>query len=380
MVGAILLFDISWFFDHLDPSLTICTLLHLGVDQTTCNWVHSFMTNHSIFLSFNDYSSSLFSPKIGTPQGSPLSPILSALFTAPLLHHAAWWEHEDLSLYIDDGTIYSSGPTYAAAASHLTHAVSEVFTWLHSFGLVPDTNKMELMFFHPLGCHSPHKGTPPSLSIPLPHTLPLVVRPTPILQYLRVFFMPTLNWDTHTKTLANHACSTIVSLGVLGNSVRGFSLTQWRTLFHSLILPILTYRFQVWFTDVNQASLLCSLQVAQNDAYRKMSGIFHTTPIHMTEKLLSIPLICYHLHHLIQAIASHLTRLPPSCALCNLHLTCKSTCIPHFHIQPPLFPSCAEVLAFFPPFSLPPHPMLHTWTPPHITFLSLLPYSKMTAK
>src|SRR6267142_2087646 len=34
MVGAILLFDISHFFDHLDPSLTLCTLTHLGVDGT----------------------------------------------------------------------------------------------------------------------------------------------------------------------------------------------------------------------------------------------------------------------------------------------------------------------------------------------------------
>src|SRR6266850_1551974 len=51
-MGAVLLFDISWFFDHLDPALTVHTLACLGVDAHTCAWVRSFMANRSVQLSF----------------------------------------------------------------------------------------------------------------------------------------------------------------------------------------------------------------------------------------------------------------------------------------------------------------------------------------
>jgi len=47
-VGAVLLFDISCFFDHLNPALTVHTLASLGVDPATCAWVHSFMSDRTL--------------------------------------------------------------------------------------------------------------------------------------------------------------------------------------------------------------------------------------------------------------------------------------------------------------------------------------------
>jgi endonuclease/exonuclease/phosphatase (EEP) superfamily protein YafD len=85
-VGAVCLFDISRFFDHLNPDLTAATLQDLGVDLSTIRWVQSFMTDRTARLSFNNFVSTPFHPTHGTPQGSPLSPILSALVTSPLLH------------------------------------------------------------------------------------------------------------------------------------------------------------------------------------------------------------------------------------------------------------------------------------------------------
>src|SRR6266850_6001257 len=111
-VGVVLLFDISRFFDHLNPDLTVHILSRLGVDPLTCAWVRSFMADHSVHLSFNGFTSDSFDVDQGTPQGSPLSPILSALVTSPLLHSSYKWDDVDLSLYVDDGNIYASGPTF----------------------------------------------------------------------------------------------------------------------------------------------------------------------------------------------------------------------------------------------------------------------------
>src|SRR6267142_4624807 len=84
--------------------------------------------------------------------------------------------------------------------------------------------------------------------------------------------------------------------------------------------------------------------------------------------------------HLICGAGAHLSQLPPTCALHSLHHTHKSTYMPCFHMLPSLFPSCAEVPASLPPFNLPPHPALCTWSHPHTTFLSPTMHSKASAQ
>jgi Reverse transcriptase (RNA-dependent DNA polymerase) len=84
-VGAILLMDISRFFDSLRPSIMSHILRHLGVDEETVGWVHSLMADRTVRIQVKDFSLEGFQPGNSTPQGSPASPILSALFTIPLL-------------------------------------------------------------------------------------------------------------------------------------------------------------------------------------------------------------------------------------------------------------------------------------------------------
>jgi hypothetical protein len=89
---------------------------------------------------------------------------------------------------------------------------------------VLDHNKTEMMLFQPQG----RWGSFPYLGCPLPTypytdadgTLqPITVKHS--LQYLGVFFTPTLNWELHMTILSNWAHGTCHSLRVLGNSVCG---------------------------------------------------------------------------------------------------------------------------------------------------------------
>ena len=84
-IGGTLLFDISRFFDHLDPSFTARVLHHLGIDDHTIEWVRDFISRRDIKMAFNNFTTDTIYPDLGTPQGSPLSPILSALVTSPIL-------------------------------------------------------------------------------------------------------------------------------------------------------------------------------------------------------------------------------------------------------------------------------------------------------
>jgi hypothetical protein len=199
-IGAVLLFDISRFFHHLDPRLTISTLRDLGVDDATTSWVYSFMTDRS-----------------------PLSPILSALITSPLLHKSLKFEDSDLTLYIDDGCIYTSGPTFISALAKVTWTFETVLHLLKHLGLEPNMNKIEVMFFHPCVSHL-HRECPDTVSISLGNGKTLTVKLSLSIRYLGIFFTPKLDWKLHVTTMVNHTQSTVKALGVLGSSVRGISL------------------------------------------------------------------------------------------------------------------------------------------------------------
>jgi hypothetical protein len=248
----------------------------------------------TVSLHVNGFVSETFTPGWGTPQGSPASPIILALFTAPLLHATQDWDHADLSLYVDDGAVFASGPTFDSAAMHAANGANEVLRWLQRLGLTVDGDKTEAMFFHPAKPSMKHLGVQPrGLTLWDGVGNHIHVTPSPTLRYLGVFFTPRLSWSLHVKTLATRARSTVRGLGVLGNSVRGFSLLRWRRIFLAVIIPILTYGTQVWFTDHRQKDLIAVLQVAQNEACRKLGGFFRTTPINLLHNLLAIPPICY---------------------------------------------------------------------------------------
>lgn len=100
-------------------------------------------------MSFNNHLTDTLEPELGMPQGSPLSPILLALVTGPILHLAKSWDDTDLTLYVKNGNIFASGPTYHATVAKLSKAAHCVFSWLQDSGFSIDMDKCELMFFRP---------------------------------------------------------------------------------------------------------------------------------------------------------------------------------------------------------------------------------------
>ena len=113
--GALLLFDISGFFDNVNPVCTTVILRNKGFPPSVCTWTLSFLTERKAAIQMGHYISEPFPVLNGTPQGSPLSPILSALYTSSLLESTKSWRHADLSLYVDDSAIYTVSATLKAA-------------------------------------------------------------------------------------------------------------------------------------------------------------------------------------------------------------------------------------------------------------------------
>jgi hypothetical protein len=89
-------------------------------------------------LKIGTYKSSPFPILNGTPQASPLSLILSAIYTSSLLEASKQWTHCDLSMYVNNGAIYTVSATTTAAAAQVHKYYEEVLKWLDNNGLQAD--------------------------------------------------------------------------------------------------------------------------------------------------------------------------------------------------------------------------------------------------
>jgi len=239
-----LLFDISGFFDNINANCAIQIFRDKGFPTNLCNWVKSFLTRQWASLKLGDYLSDPFTVSNRTPQGSPLLPILSALYMASLLDLASCWRHHDLTLYVDNGAIFATSTTALTATQSTIISFKLALHWLANNGLSANPAKMELMVFQPCqhpnltGGHiySGHYQDSESL-----HHISMVSS----LHYLRVFLTNDLKWDKHISIIVNCAQSTIHGISILGNSIRGLNFMNWRHIYNTLVIPILTYGAQV---------------------------------------------------------------------------------------------------------------------------------------
>ena len=147
--AALVLFDISGFFDHINATRTRNIFEKKGFPPNMVNWIFSFLTNRVASMRLDATNLDPFPIPDGTPQGSPLSPILSAIFTSYLLTLSSSWRHSSLSLYVDDGAILTVSATPYSAATNAMLKLEECLKWLHANGLSVDFDKTELMIFSP---------------------------------------------------------------------------------------------------------------------------------------------------------------------------------------------------------------------------------------
>jgi len=382
LVVSVVLFDISGFFDNINVSHVVHIFRNLGFPPSLYSWILSFLSERKVRLLFNGMKSNPIFLDHGTPQGSPLSPILSAIYTSPLLKFINQnWSCWGLNMYVDDGGIFSNDKTFQLSTCHATLGLQEITAWLGRNGLKCDTDKTEFITFSPPCPHyligSPITSIHPCTSASSSYT----VERSSLIHYLGVFIHERFDWTHHMTIMANCARSTIRALSILGNSVRGLDFANWHQLLHSLILPVLTYGFPLYSTQPCIKGLLKILQVAQNDAVRKMSSAFKTTLVVPLHYLLAIPPLSLTIIKLTDIFRLHIQRLPPS-HLIRTIITFNPAVDWHLSLQPQ---TCLTHLLpdSFPPFIYLSPSYKSTWSHPQVrdnTVFKISPATKKATK
>ena len=135
-------------------------------------------------------------------------------------------------------------------------------------------------------------------------------------------------------------------------------------MYHAIIIPVLTYGSPLWAQKPTK-SLLKLVHVAQNDALRRISGCFRTTPTPPLTHLLAILPIEYTLGQLVRSFGDCLHRLPPSHSL----RTITSSDPNSLWGDPSIPTSLSCLLPPTPPphYFAPRHPSLRSWSHPFFT-------------
>jgi hypothetical protein len=169
---------------------------------------------------WNSILSPLFDATIGIGQGSTLSPILSMLYIALVMHGFSLCSKNlgcTILSYVHDGTIITQSKSLTSNLEPLKKAYWIVDDLLHSFRLVLEHDKSEVFHFT-----RAHHDTLPSLALNSSTTLV----PKLFWCYLGFYFDRSLSFKEHIYYYSTKAFSMVLVMRMLGNSSRGLTPLQ----------------------------------------------------------------------------------------------------------------------------------------------------------
>jgi hypothetical protein len=302
------LFDVKGFFDHVNHARLVQVVWQMGFAPEMCGWMSAFLADRKVSLRFNNLLASERDQPVGVLQGSPISPVLSVAYTSSLLHKMGSWMNSSLGMYVDDSILFACADSWEVVQDKLRSRYAICEEWLCQVGLSAEPDKTELLYFQ-----KPFERN----AVPAPSsiTLPCAggtyeVRAVETLRYLGFFINCRLKWEPHVRIMCNRARASIKALMVLGNSVRGLSMANWRLVLNAVCLPVMTYGCQLWYKENGTKGLVAMLQKVHNDMVKVVSSAFRTAPREALLQLTRMLPMRHHLDKLTHTSALRLYRLP----------------------------------------------------------------------
>lgn len=154
--------DIKGAYDHVKRCELIKILYEKGLPLWAIRFVWSFLSDRRNHISISGCLSTVFWVNIGIPQGSPISPILFAFFTGPMLEiFKKKYLSQDGNQYIiqalssvDDTYLLVTSRDWENKLRYLEQWHEKLIDWATPRGTLFDTSKYRIMHFR-----KPRDGT-----------------------------------------------------------------------------------------------------------------------------------------------------------------------------------------------------------------------------
>ena len=135
----------------------------------------------------------------------------------------------------------------------IKHIYFSLLNQLHRLGFSAETDKLELMHFRQRRKKnqewSPQKPFGLSLHINGEQNKKLVIKAKTSMRYLGFYLDPKLSFREHIRFYTTKGTSVVATLSALENSVRGLSPQDKRCIYIFNVIPLITYRAQLWWNS-----------------------------------------------------------------------------------------------------------------------------------
>jgi hypothetical protein len=131
--SAVIFFDIKAAFDSVWHDGLITKLVDLRLSPPIINYAVSFLTSGNALIELDNIVSRPFTLSSGTPQGSPLSPLLYILYTADSMSSIP--QHTEHGLYADDTALWTASSQIKSLTQRLQQSVETFESWCRSWKL-----------------------------------------------------------------------------------------------------------------------------------------------------------------------------------------------------------------------------------------------------
>ena len=293
-----LFLDIKGGFDNVDPAQLTSALRAKGAHKYLVSWINSFLSNRQCRLLFQG-SPKIFSPvAVGTPQGSPISPLLFVIYVSPL-HPKI--DRGVIFSYVDDFVVTVASPSHRRNVQLLQGHYRSLCRKAAPRGLTFSVPKTELI----------HWRTPQERSAPSRAGVrldDLYFSPKEEVRWLGYWFTPTLSTNPHFSrrlALAQGAFEAVKSLSPPG---KGLSPFLCHRLASSLIAPVLLYGADLFTPRLKMQD---KLDTFWRRIQRWATNCFSSTPIPIMAIEACLPPLALLIEHRQRLAALRAVSSPP---------------------------------------------------------------------